>query len=294
MNIPPVFSRNARMAMIGSSLCLLLLSSSNVIAFDEAKNTPQAENHADGDQAKSNSGTLEQRLQQLQKKVAGLEAALKKKQAGMSGVKMGDMKMGGGMKKRGMMMDKMSGEKSGSSKGMTMGKSSQQDGEASMESGSMSGMKGGMRKGKKMMGMGMMGRMKEMGEMKMPSSLPGYPGASHIYHVGSTGFFLDHSEHITLSQEQQVQLNKIKEAALLSQSTFDRQIEEAEQQLWVLTGSDKPDAVAIEARVGEIAKLSTKKRIGFIQAVGKAAGVLTDEQRKTLTGMMKTEETELN
>jgi len=109
------------------------------------------------------------------------------------------------------------------------------------------------------MKMGIMGRMKGMGQMA--SSLPGFLGASHIYHVGSTGLFLDHSGHITLTAKQQGPLNEMKQAAFLSQGTFGRQIEEAEQQLWVLTSSD---ATAIEARVGEIAKLSAEKRIAFI------------------------------
>ena len=33
--------------------------------------------------------------------------------------------------------------------------------------------------------------------MSMPSALPGFPGQSHLYHIGATGFFLDHPEHIT-------------------------------------------------------------------------------------------------
>ncbi|MBX9737491.1 MAG: hypothetical protein K2X32_11250, partial [Phycisphaerales bacterium] len=49
----------------------------------------------------------------------------------------------------------------------------------------------------KMMGMGSMpmGGAGSPAAMAMPSALPGFPGASHIYHIGATGFFLDHPEH---------------------------------------------------------------------------------------------------
>ena len=153
------------------------------------------------------------------------------------------------------------------------------------------GMMSSMGGGGMQMGMGMMGRMKGMRQMQASSSLPGYPGASHIYHIGATGFFLDHADHITLTSDQQLKLNKIKETALLAQGTFDRQIEESEQQLWVLTSSDSPDATRVEARVGEIAKLNAEKRIAFIRAVGEAAGVLSNEQRQTLIGMLPPDHT---
>ena len=93
-------------------------------------------------------------------------------------------------------------------------------------------------------------------------------------------------EHITLTVEQQARLNQLKEAALLEQSTFDRRIGQAEQELWVLTGSDTPDAAKIEAKAREIEKLRADQRIAFIRAVGSAATLLTDEQRRQLTGTM--------
>ena len=124
-----------------------------------------------------------------------------------------------------------------------------------------------------------------MGPMGPPqSALPGFPGASHIYHIGATGFFLDHAEHIDLSADQQVGLNKIKEQALFSKSALDRQIEQAEQELATLTSSDQPDLKKIEAKVRDIAKLGSDERIAFIKAVGEAAKLLTDQQRKVLTG----------
>ena len=133
-----------------------------------------------------------------------------------------------------------------------------------------------------MMGMGAMGK----GSMDaMPqSALPGFPGASHLYHIGATGFFLDHPEHIMLTAEQQTGLNKAKEQALLSKSTADRGIEQAEQELWTLTAADQPDAGKIKSKLSEIGKLMGDERFTFIRAVGDASKLLTDEQRKILTG----------
>lgn len=124
-----------------------------------------------------------------------------------------------------------------------------------------------------------------MGKMQMASSLPGSPGVSHVYHVGATGFFLDHPEHITLSTQQQAALNQIKQNALLSKSTTQRQIDEAEQELWALTGADEPDAVQIQAKVQTIEKLRGEQRMAFIQSVAEAAKVLTAEQRQVLLGI---------
>lgn len=136
-----------------------------------------------------------------------------------------------------------------------------------------------------MMGMSSSGKgMKGMGRMKMTSALPGFPGASHIYHIGATGFFLDHPDHITLSAEQQMKLNQAKRKALLDKSKMQLKIEEAEQDLWELTGSDEPDANKIQAKVQEIEKKRGEQRLTFIRAVGEAAKVLTEEQRKALLG----------
>jgi Spy/CpxP family protein refolding chaperone len=140
----------------------------------------------------------------------------------------------------------------------------------------------------KMMGMGSMpmGGAGSPAAMAMPSAFPGFPGASHIYHIGATGFFLDHSGHITLTLEQQTALSQQKEQALLQQAELQRKIEQAEQELWVLTAADQPDAVAIEQKVQEVARKQGEQRLAFIRAVGEAAKVLTDEQRKQLTGML--------
>lgn len=221
--------------------------------------------------------------------------------AGSDSAGMSDMKKMGGMKK-GMMkgMGNMnqdtadSSMTSGGMGGMGMMKgTSDGSGGMGMMSG-MKGMSGGMGMGM-MKGMGMMGRnpamkssmdgMGSMGSMDMPSALPGFAGASHLYHIGETGFFLDHPRHITLSDDQQLKLNQIKEATLLATATAERKIDEAEQELWTLTAEGQPDVNKIEAKAKEIAKLQAENRITFIRSVGKAAEVLTEEQRQTLVGM---------
>ncbi len=146
--------------------------------------------------------------------------------------------------------------------------------------------------------MSMMGMMKEMKMGAMPaassgmaamppSALPGFPGVSHLYHIGATGFFLDHAEHINLSSDQQIALNKVKDQAIAAKTDSDRQIESAEQQLADLTAADQPDAAKIDKKVHEIEKLRVQQRLAFIRAVGKAATLLTDDQRKILTGAMQ-------
>ncbi len=63
------------------------------------------------------------------------------------------------------------------------------------------------------MGEDMMAHMGKMGQMMMGmskmgpaqttgSELPGFPGQSHLYHVGATGFFLDHASMLNLTSEQ--------------------------------------------------------------------------------------------
>lgn len=144
---------------------------------------------------------------------------------------------------------------------------------------------GGMMSMMGMMDMDMMGMSGSGSMAAMPqSALPGFPGASHLYHIGATGFFLDHPQHITLTTEQQAALNKAKEQALLAKSTADRAVEQSEQGLWALTAADQPDATKIEAKIREIEKLRGDERLAFIRAVGEASKLLTDEQRKILTG----------
>jgi hypothetical protein len=242
--------------------------------------TASAQNKTDTRVGKSNE--LADQLAELRAKVARLEAALVKSQpsksSGMPGMGMmeDDMMMGGmGDKKKGMggMMD------------------------MDMMGGGMSGAGGGgmgmMEDDTEMMGMMGKGSMSGMGakgmKMKLASALPGFPGASHIYHIGATDFFLDHPEHISLTSEQQTLLNKAKQKAVMEKAKAQRQIDEAERVLWELTGADEPDAEQIEAKVQEIEKLRGEQRLAFIRSVGEAANVLTDEQRQVLLGQAKSD-----
>ena len=155
-----------------------------------------------------------------------------------------------------------------------------------------SGQGGGMGMG----GGGMMSMDKMMGAMgmapgagttmAMPSALPGFPGASHLYHVGSTGFFLDYADKLGLSVEQRSDLNAIKQRALSAQATTQRKIAEAEEALWTLTAAEQPDAAAIESKVREIEKLRSDQRLTFIRAVGDAGKILTADQQKMVHGFM--------
>ena len=172
---------------------------------------------------------------------------------------MGDMKMGG------MAKDPSSG--------------------GPMPGGGMTGMMGMMNQ---MMGMNAMPAASPGMAASVPqSALPGFPGVSHLYHIGSTGFFLDHADHIGLTTDQKVALNKIKEQAVSAKTSTDRQIEQREQEMATLTSADQPDSAKIEAKVSDIEKLRTNERLAFIRAVGEAANLLTDDQRKILTGAMQ-------
>jgi hypothetical protein len=136
-----------------------------------------------------------------------------------------------------------------------------------------------------MMGMGAMGGMKSPVAMATPSALPGFPGQSHLYHIGATGFFLDHPQHITLTTQQQQMLAQHKQQSLLKQGDLQRQIDAAEEKLWQLTGADQPQIGNIDKQVREIERLRADQRIAFIRAVGETAKVLTEQQRRQLTGM---------
>jgi len=139
--------------------------------------------------------------------------------------------------------------------------------------------------GNDMMGMRAMGGMKSPAAMATPSALPGFPGQSHLYHIGATGFFLDHPQHIALTTQQQQMLAQHKERSLLKQGELQRQIDAAEEKLWQLTGADQPQIASIDKQVREIERLRAEQRIAFIREVGEAAKALTDQQRQQLTGM---------
>ncbi len=142
-----------------------------------------------------------------------------------------------------------------------------------------------MMSGKSMSGTNAMGGVNSATAMATPSALPGFPGQSHLYHIGATGFFLDHPEHISLTTAQQQMLAQHKQQALLKQTEQQGQIDAAEQALWQLTGADQPQIGEIEKKTREIERLRGDQRATYIRAVGGAAVVLTDEQRKQLVGL---------
>jgi Spy/CpxP family protein refolding chaperone len=121
--------------------------------------------------------------------------------------------------------------------------------------------------------------------MSGPSSAtPDQSGASHLYHMGSNGFFLNHSRHITLTPDQKLALNYVKGKAMLDQTSGQRKIDRGEQELYTLTGAYQPDIARVQAKIVEIEKLRADQRMNFIRAVAEASDVLTPGQRKTLLG----------
>lgn len=294
-----ILNRFARFAVIAALVAGLAWPLAS-----EAQNTASdAGTHKHAGQPTEAGNDLPTQIRELKAKAAVLEAALEKRypdavgkdvtpDKGMSNMGSGGMGMMGGKSMEMMgggdddmaemmkMMRTMMEMKMMQMKGKGMGMM----GDEMM--GGMGGMMDMMMGGDMDM-MGMMGKGSMGGKgmrMKMAAALPGFPGASHIYHIGATGFFLDHPEHVQLTSEQQTSLNSIKEKVLLEQATMQRQIDEAEQELWTLTASDEPDAKKIDAKVREIEMLRGDQRIAFIRAVGEAAKVLTTEQRQVLVG----------
>jgi Spy/CpxP family protein refolding chaperone len=228
---------------------------------------------------------LTKQISDLQAQVAALQAQMSVHNQHSDGTSMAmPTSAGGTMGNDKMAAKPMRQEMMGSmSGGQSMPMQSSGMPASSMGAGSSSSGMAGMME--MMMGnMGGMGSMGAMGGGSMPSALPGFPGASHLYHIGATGFFLDHPQHLTLTAAQQRSLNQLKEQTALAQNTAERKIEAAEQELWSLTAADQPDAEKIRGKLEEIGKLQVEKRFAFIKAVGDAAKLLTDEQRGVLLG----------
>ena len=186
-------------------------------------------------------------------------------------------------------------DKTSSDQGMAMGQDAKEMGmgmhgkDMKMKDMPMKSKGEGMAMGQDAKEMNMMGmmhggmEMKKMGDKEVPTSaLPGFPGISHIYHVGATGFFLDHADHLQLSDEQKTKLESLKEASQKQQNEFQNKIEEAEKEVWSLTGSDQPDVQKILEKVKFSENLKTDRRLSFIKAVGEAASVLSTQQRELL------------
>lgn len=264
-------------------------------AQDKSDKAKDAGSHAQPkDKQSPGDQNLASQIGELHAKVAKLEAALAKgKMSGMGGA--GGM----GMMEDDKMMGSMGGKKKAMGKAGMGGGMEDMDMDEMKSMGAMGGGKAGMG-GKGGMGMedmdmmemmGMMGMapktaggMKSMGKMQMQAALPSFPGASHIYHIGATDFFLNHPEHIDLTAKQKGDLGRLKEKAVLAKTSAQRKIDEAEQELWTLTGADEPDAAKVEAKIQEIEKLRGDQRMALIRAVGAAAKLLTDEQRQALLG----------
>lgn len=119
------------------------------------------------------------------------------------------------------------------------------------------------------------------------SSLPGFPGASHLYHIGATNFFLDHPEHLILTLDQQTRLSEIRTKALMTRADYNRKIQLEEENIWILTASDRPDLKLIADKIRVVEKLRGDQRVAFIEDVGKAASQLTEIQIKALIGDTK-------
>lgn len=280
---------------------------------------PHAQHQAQGQasfQSPVEAGLAEE-VAKLKAKMADLEAALHEKHSGAA-MRSGGPKPMGPMRQRRAPMGQPGMQSGGTMPGMNMPPANQSGGGMPMmdDDKMMNNMGGGMQGGsmpmmdddmmmgnmsgggmnmmqmmQQMESMEMMGMMGNMGgqsamsnSMAMTSALPGFPGASHIYHIGATDFFLDHPQHITLTLEQKSALNAIKQRSIMEQSEFDRKIEQAEQELWQLTASDQPDINQIDTKVRAIGSLQADKRIAFIRTVGEAAKLLTDEQRQALLG----------
>ncbi len=274
-------------AVFGASVLLFLGAMSSFSQTPMATmGQPQTAN------APSQNKQLRDQIVELRAQIAKLEAAVEQSGSGNRATASSGMPMaaGGGM---GMMGDR------GEMAGMTQG--------ANANQGEMGGMgaSGGntMAAPAKAMGMCCMGEMgmppgggagmgamaprPGMAGMSGPSSaMPGQPGASHLLHMGSTGFFLNHSQHIALTADQKSRLNRLKEKAMLAQASEQRKIDQAEQELYTLTGADEPDNAGIQAKLVEIEKLRAEQRMNFIRAVGEASNVLTHDQHEALMGTM--------
>ena len=117
----------------------------------------------------------------------------------------------------------------------------------------------------------------------VPATLPGFPGVPHLYHAGSSSFFLEYIEKMHLTTDQKKALSNIQEKSSFEVSNHQRQIDQAEQELWILTASETLDGASIQSKLNEIARILAFQRIGFIRSVGEAARQLTNEQRQWLT-----------
>ncbi len=298
--------KQLEVSWMGPVLVAVLLSSTVSAAPVPPQDPVDHKSHAE--HVAKQEPSLAEQLADLKAKVAKLEAALHQNHQGRSqqpaqtGAAAGGMAMGGnqqgmgGMGMGGMMkgMGGMGMGTGGMMKGMggmggmnmnatgsVSGMQASPDG-SSMSMGAMGGM--GMGQMKRMRMMGSMGRAQTPGRSAVLSALPGFPGASHIYHIGASSHFLEYADALGLSRDQHKQLSELHERSELQQNDLERALEQLEQELWVLTSEGEPDVAAVSGKVREIATKNAEMRLEFIRSVGEAAKALTDAQRKALVG----------
>ena len=125
-----------------------------------------------------------------------------------------------------------------------------------------------------------------LGDDKM-KGMPAMPpmeesGPPAILHIGAKGFFLDRPQTFTPRADQAKMFSDIKERTAMEMIAADKKIQDAEQQLWKLTASDRPSLAEIETKAREVEKLRGDQRIAFIRSVSEAAHLLTAEQKEAL------------
>lgn len=137
---------------------------------------------------------------------------------------------------------------------------------------------------------GMTGAMGTSGKSRMggkagtkAATLPGFPGQQHLYHVGAVDFFLDRATELALTPAQTSELARRKTDALAASKATQAELIAAEQRLWALTGSDRPDAAKIEGTLGQLERLRATQRLALIRAVADAATLLDEAQRECLS-----------
>ena len=121
--------------------------------------------------------------------------------------------------------------------------------------------------------------MKGKGMATKPMASASGQEAPHLLHVGAKDFFLDHQQHINMTSDQKMQLEKLKSDSAQQKATSKTKIDQSEQALWTLTSAAQPDSAAINSKVQDIATLRADEQISFIHAVSMASEVLTPEQR---------------
>lgn len=243
-----------------------------------AEPTEQSVSKSTGDQEDSRTPAtdgLVSQIESLQHQVAAIEAIVRSQ-----GVDTASMKSNGDKARMSQSMGSILTHQPANPPMSSTGSNQMQGmmaGMMNMMNSMMSGM-GGMSGGNSMLappGIGIQGAL---------SSLPGFPGASHLYHIGATNFYLDHPEHLTLTLEQQARLSEIRTKALMRRSDYNRKIQLEEENIWILTASDRPDLKLIADKIRVVEKLRGDQRIAFIEDVGRATSQLSGIQIQALIG----------